>query len=63
MTCDAHASAMTRVMATRAIMMVAAVMAPVTAEAQPSEYRADETQLCGGRLGLQNDKRKRQSAE
>ncbi|CCJ07518.1 Hypothetical protein BN69_2067 [Methylocystis sp. SC2] len=60
---DTHASAMTRVMAARMIMMVAAGMAAVKPETKPSEHRANETQLRGCRLRLQNDKRQRESAE
>ncbi|MFO1104174.1 MAG: hypothetical protein U1E20_14875 [Methylocystis sp.] len=62
MTCDADASAMMRVMGTRMIVMgVTAVAAP--AEAESSEYRADEPQLRRRRLGIQNDKWQRQGAE
>jgi hypothetical protein len=41
----------------------AAVMAPMKSEAKPSQHCADEAQLRGGRLWLQNDKRKREGAK
>jgi len=55
---------MMRVMGTRMMMTgITAIVAPATTEPQSSEYRADETKLRGRRFGIQNDKRKRQSAE
>jgi len=63
--CCMRASATTRVVGPRAIMMmIAAVMAPpAISEAKAAQHCADQTQLRGRRLGIHNDKGKRESAE
>lgn len=45
-------------------VVIAAVMAaPAISEAEPSEHRAKETELRRGRLGIHEDKRKREGAK